>query len=164
MHAFFPRLLLLLPLLTLAHCTYLPSLPYKIDIQQGNVVTNEMVAKLKPGMTRSQVRFTLGTPLVMDIFHADRWDYVYLTAPSGRVTEEKKLTVFFQDDRLSHIQGDFPQPSAFSERESAQDILSPEQTFTPAPYIDSNMNEEPDKKGTIDFLKENQTNFYKDNQ
>ncbi len=164
MHAFFPRLLLLLLFLPLTHCTYLPSLPYKIDIQQGNVVTDEMVAKLKPGMTRSQVRFTLGTPLVIDIFHGDRWDYIYRTAPGGRVAEEKKLTVFFQDDRLSHIQGDFPQPSAFSESEPAQNIFAPEQTFTPVPDTDNNMNEEPDKKGTIDFLKENQTNFYKDDQ
>ncbi|MBC6963102.1 MAG: outer membrane protein assembly factor BamE, partial [Nitrosomonas sp.] len=105
-----------------------------------------------------------GTPLVMDIFHGDRWDYIYRTAPGGRVAEEKKLTVFFQDYRLSHIQGDFPQPPAFSESEPAPNFFSPEQTFTPAPDTDGNMNEEPDKKGTINFLKKNQTNFYKDNQ
>ena len=51
--------------------------PYKIDVQQGNFLDQEMVAKLKPGMTRSQVRFLLGTPLIADPFHPDRWDYVY---------------------------------------------------------------------------------------
>ncbi len=164
MHAFFPRLLLLFLVLPLPHCTYLPSLPYKIDIQQGNVVTDEMVAKLKPGMTRSQVRFTLGTPLIIDIFHSDRWDYIYRTAPGGQLAEEKKLAVFFQYDRLSHIEGDFPQPPAFSESKPVPDFFTPEQTFAPAPDIDSNMNEEPDQKGAIDFLKENQKNFYKDYQ
>ena len=51
--------------------------PYRIEIQQGNYVSQDMVAQLKPGMTKEQVRFVLGTPLVTDIFHADRWDYVY---------------------------------------------------------------------------------------
>lgn len=162
MHAFFPRLLLLLLSLPLTHCTYLPSLPYKIDIQQGNIVTDEMVARLKPGMTRSQVRFTLGTPLVMDVFHADRWDYIYRIAPHGRVTEEKKLTVFFKDDRLSQIQGDFPPPPAFSE--PAVNTPVPAETFVLPPDAGPTVNDDPDNKGTVDFLKENQKNFYKDNQ
>lgn len=164
MHAFFPRLLLLLLLsLSLTNCTYLPSLPYKIDIQQGNVVTDEMVARLKPGMTRSQVRFTLGTPLVMDAFHADRWDYIYRTAPHGRVTEEKKLAVFFKDDRLSHIQGDFPPPPAFSEP-AVNTTPAPTETFVPPLDTGHTVNDTPGNKGTVDFLKENQKNFYKDNQ
>lgn len=162
MYAFFPRLLLLLLLPFLPHCTYLPPFPYKIDIQQGNVVTEEMVARLKPGMTRSQVRFTLGTPLVVDVFHSDRWDYIYRLAPGGRITEERKLIVFFKNDRLSHIQGDFPQPPAFSELSPVFSI--PEKTFGSPPGVDGIENEGSDKKETIDFLKENQTNFYRDNQ
>lgn len=162
MRALLLRLLLLSLSLPLTYCTYLPSLPYKIDIQQGNFVTDEMVARLKPGMTRSQVRFTLGTPLVMDVFHADRWDYIYRTAPSGQLSEEKKLAIFFSNDRLSHIQGDFPLPPAFAE--SSPPAPASEEPFGFIPKTGSNMNEEADKKGTVDFLRENKTDFYKDNQ
>ena len=62
-------------------CSYVPRIPgvtpYKIEIQQGNFVSQDMVSQLKPGMTKEQVRFVLGTPLVTDIFHPDRWDYLY---------------------------------------------------------------------------------------
>ena len=90
--------------------------PHKIDIQQGNVVTQEMVDQLKPGMTRSQVRFVLGTPLVVDPFRADRWDYVYRLEQKGRLTENRRLTVVFEGDRLKGIDGNIepraeaPQP------------------------------------------------------
>jgi len=80
--------------------------PYKIDIQQGNVVTQEMVAKLKAGMTPSQVRFVLGSPLVIDPFHADRWDYVFLYRKQGQSEERRRLTVIFLNDKLASIEGD----------------------------------------------------------
>lgn len=96
------RLLLLLPLL-LAGCMLAP---HKIDIQQGNYVDQEMVAKLKPEMTRSQVRFVLGTPLVADSFHPNRWDYVYMTGRAGDVRSQRKITVVFDGDKLKHIEGD----------------------------------------------------------
>jgi outer membrane protein assembly factor BamE len=64
-------------LLLLAGCSSVPSLLYKIDIQQGNVITHEMLEKIKPGMTRAQVRFVLGSPVISDAFHGNRWDYVY---------------------------------------------------------------------------------------
>ncbi|MCE9639672.1 MAG: outer membrane protein assembly factor BamE, partial [Betaproteobacteria bacterium] len=64
--------------------------PYKIDIQQGNVVTQEMVDKLKAGQTRSQVRFVLGSPLVADMFHDDRWDYIYLLQRQGKPDERRR--------------------------------------------------------------------------
>jgi outer membrane protein assembly factor BamE len=93
--------------LLIAGCTYVPLLtPYKMDIQQGNVVTQAMVARLERGMSRSQVRFTLGTPLVVDPFRADRWDYVYLFARRGVVTEQRHIVVVFKDDRLDRIEGD----------------------------------------------------------
>lgn len=101
------KILLVLVAVLLSGCSYIPTLPYKIDIQQGNVVTEEMVEKLKPGMSRSQVRFVLGTPLITDVFHADRWDYFYYFAPRGSVSEKRKLTVIFDGDQLSHIEGDF---------------------------------------------------------
>jgi outer membrane protein assembly factor BamE len=88
--------------------------PYKMDIQQGNFVSQDMVAQLKPGMSREQVRAILGTPLVADIFHADRWDYVYWReAPDGK-REERRVAVFFSpDNRLERIAGDIvPSPAA----------------------------------------------------
>ena len=81
---------------------------YKIDVQQGNVLTQEMVAQLKPGQTRDQVRFILGTPLLADIFHQERWDYVY-TYRSGRTgeVESRRFSVFFdKDNRLVRVGGD----------------------------------------------------------
>ncbi len=80
--------------------------PYKMDVQQGNVVTQEMIAKVEPGMTRNQVRFALGTPLVVDPFRTDRWDYVYLYQKAGVVTEQRKIVVIFKEDRLVRIDGD----------------------------------------------------------
>ncbi len=80
--------------------------PHKIDIQQGNYIDQEMVAKLKPDMTRSQVRFILGTPLVADVFHPNRWDYVYLTGKAGDVRRQRKITVVFDGDKLKFIDGD----------------------------------------------------------
>jgi outer membrane protein assembly factor BamE len=79
---------------------------YKMDIQQGNIVTQDMVAKLQPGMSRSQVRFVLGTPLVADMFHADRWDYVYRLEQGGRMVEERKLVAVFSGEKLLRIEGD----------------------------------------------------------
>lgn len=83
-----------------------PLTPYKIDIQQGNVVTQEMISKVQPGMSRSQVRFALGTPLVADIFHNDRWDYVYQYQKAGAVTEHRRIVVHFKEDKLVRIDGD----------------------------------------------------------
>lgn len=80
--------------------------PYKLDIPQGNVLTQDMIDKLKPGMTQSQVRFILGTPLIVDPFHNDRWDYVYRLEKSGRLTESRRITVIFDQDRLKALQGD----------------------------------------------------------
>ena len=82
--------------------------PYKIDVQQGNVLTQEMVAQLKPGQTREQVRFILGTPLLTDIFHQQRWDYVYSyrKGRSGEV-ETRQFSVYFdKDNRLERASGD----------------------------------------------------------
>ena len=93
-----------------AGCKGLPTLPtltaYRMDIQQGNFVTQEMVAKLKPGMTQSQVRFILGTPLVVDAFHKDRWDYVYRYEKGGKLQEHRRIVVVFKDEKLARIEGD----------------------------------------------------------
>jgi outer membrane protein assembly factor BamE len=80
--------------------------PWKIDVRQGNFVSQKMVAQLKPGQTREQVRFILGSPLVADPFHADRWDYVYRFASGGGEVLDRRLTVFFQDNKLTRVAGD----------------------------------------------------------
>lgn len=86
--------------------------PYKVEIQQGNFVSREMVAQLEEGMkrpegvTREQVRFVLGTPLVTDAFHPDRWDYVFkLKKRNGQIISSK-LTAYFDGNRLARIDGD----------------------------------------------------------
>lgn len=84
--------------------------PYKMDIQQGNHVSPEALAKIKPGMTKSQVRFALGTPLVNDPFHANRWDYIYRLQKRGRLVEEHKATLIFDGDILTKIDTDIPLP------------------------------------------------------
>src|SRR4051812_5759995 len=104
-------LILISAVLVMSACkqnVQLPSIisPYRIDIQQGNVVTQEMVSKLKAGMTRSQVRFVLGSPLVTDMFHNDRWDYVYLMQKQGKADERRRLTVIFDGDKLVNLEGD----------------------------------------------------------
>jgi outer membrane protein assembly factor BamE len=87
-----------------AGCSWVPTWGvYKIDINQGNFITQDLVEKLKVGQTKSQVRIILGTPLVADAFHANRWDYVYRFESGGRVLEERKFTVLFQDDKLTKL-------------------------------------------------------------
>lgn len=93
-----------------AACSWKPGFinEYKIDIQQGNVLTQEMVSQLKPGQTKDQVRFILGTPVLADVFHANRWDYVYrLQKGSTGLVEERKFTVIFDaDGKLARVAGD----------------------------------------------------------
>ena len=80
---------------------------YKAEVQQGNVITQEMIDKLKPGMTRSQVRFVMGTPLVTDPFHPERWDYYYYLRRASEPTgESQRVTVIFKNDTLVAVQGD----------------------------------------------------------
>lgn len=91
---------------------------YRIDIQQGNVISQDEVNQLKPGMSRRQVIYLLGTPMLEDPFHTDRWDYIYLYEPGskGGKAEHTRLTVFFEDEKLARLQGDLaPEPMADSE-------------------------------------------------
>lgn len=94
----------LLVFLLLAGCSFLPHILYRIDVQQGNVVTEEMLEKLKPGMTKSQVIFVMGSPLIVDTFRDNRWDYVYILREKGDLIEQKRLTLFFDDDTLVNIE------------------------------------------------------------
>ena len=94
--------------------------PYRMVIQQGNFISQEMVAQLKPGMSKEQVRFVLGTPLVTDIFHSDRWDYVFYREAADGKREQRNLSVVFEQDKLARVLGDLmpaegaaPQASGF---------------------------------------------------
>ncbi len=80
--------------------------PYKIDIQQGNVVTREQAQALKPGMPRAQVRDILGSPLLTSVFHADRWDYVFTFRRQGQPLQERKLSVFFKGEVMERVESD----------------------------------------------------------
>ena len=84
--------------------------PYKPEIQQGNYVSPEIIAQVKPGMSREQVRFLLGTPLLTDIFHADRWDYVYWREAENGKRESRRVALFFSDNKLERIVGDAQLP------------------------------------------------------
>ncbi len=85
---------------------------YKIDIQQGNLITQEQLAKVKPGMNRVDVRNALGTPLLQDAFHANRWDYYFSDdratkyGPFGRETQRFQVTILFTDEKVSSITGE----------------------------------------------------------
>ncbi|MBK1700349.1 outer membrane protein assembly factor BamE [Thiococcus pfennigii] len=91
---------------------------YKMPVQQGNIITEDMVDSLRPGMTKRQVRFLLGTPLLVDFFHADRWDYTYTLRRGHEPMETKRLTLFFEDDALARIEGDMrPDPQRAADQE-----------------------------------------------
>ena len=107
-----PRAALLLSLaLMMAGCSnvtdYLPKLlrPYRPDVQQGNVITSDMVEQLRPGMTRDQVKFMLGTALLTDGFHPDRWDYLYYFKKGRwKRPQERHLIVWFKDDKVERFE------------------------------------------------------------
>ena len=86
--------------------------PYKPEIQQGNYVSQELIAQVKPGMTREQVRFLLGTPLLVDIFHNDRWDYIYTRETTDGRREKRWVALFFVDNKVARMEGDVGSPAA----------------------------------------------------
>jgi outer membrane protein assembly factor BamE len=104
---------ILIPLLTAAALASAGCV-YKLDVQQGNVVTQDAVSKLKKGMTKSEVRNVLGTPLLMDAFHGNRWDYYFSTEARGNLKERTRFSVFFDNDRLVSITGDIKAAAASS--------------------------------------------------
>jgi outer membrane protein assembly factor BamE len=85
---------------------------HRIDIQQGNLVTQEQLAKVKPGMSRNDVRNALGTPLLQDVFHANRWDYYFTNdqatkyGPFGRDKQKYQVTVFFENELVAKVEGE----------------------------------------------------------
>lgn len=104
------KLIILFLILSCTACSYFPG-AHKIDIDQGNIVTQEMVDQLRPGMTKEQVRFVMGTPLIMDTFDQSRWDYLLTEEHNGGERTLTRMSLFFTKGNLTSFSGDFrPSP------------------------------------------------------
>ena len=79
---------------------------HKIDIQQGNVIDQEMINKLTPALGKKQVEFIMGTPMLIDPFHSERWEYIYSFQEGGKVREQRHITLHFENGKLAYISGD----------------------------------------------------------
>ena len=108
--------------------------PYKVDILQGNVLTQEQVQVLQVGMSREQVRDILGTPLLASVFHAQRWDYVFTLKRQGQAPQRRQLSLWFKDNRLERFDGDdVPTEQAFVESLQVQRKAAPIPALTATP-------------------------------
>ena len=104
---------------------------YKIDIQQGNVIEQEMLDQLRPGLDKAQTRFIMGAPMLIDPFRNNRWEYIYSFQKGGGVREQRHITLHFEDDKLTHISGDI-RPATATRRDriiitEQQGIIVPKQ-------------------------------------
>ncbi len=86
-------------------------LVHRIDVQQGNYVTQDSAARLRVGMTRAEVRQAIGTPLLADAFHANRWDYYFSNSQGGKREDSKRFSVYFQDDKVVSFGGNTQPPA-----------------------------------------------------
>lgn len=124
--------------------TALPTIkPYKLDVQQGNVVTSKMLLQLRPGMTKSQVRFIMGTPLLQDSFHGNRWDYVYQMRENGKIIEQRRVILDFENELLKSVRGDVI-PAGSDKAKAAEENNTGTRVVEPA---------KPKEKGMLDKLK-----------
>lgn len=140
------HLFILAALLCVSCGTQLPSIkPFKLDIQQGNVVTSKMLLQLRPGMTKSQVRFIMGSPLVQDSFHGNRWDYVYQMHENGKLVEQRRVILDFENELLKSVRGDVV--PAGSEQAKAAEVTAPTGTRVVPPVKVEK------EKGLLDKLK-----------
>jgi len=80
---------------------------YTINVQQGNIIDQSMIDQLRPNMTKRQVLYIMGSPMLDNVFHPERWDYIYSNQPGGEPRQEKKITLMFDGDNIVGIQGDF---------------------------------------------------------
>ena len=114
-------------------CTKLPSFTdvgvpglYRLDVRQGNAFNDAALARLEVGMARSKVIHLLGSPAIDDVFHPDRWEYLYSFAPGGEEGQWRRIVLHFEDDRLVRMEGDLPPPdTATTEPETAKVVEVP---------------------------------------
>lgn len=136
----------ILALLCASCGTALPTIkPYKLDVQQGNVVTSKMLLQLRPGMTKSQVRFIMGTPLIQDSFHDKRWDYVYQMRENGKITEQRRVILDFENELLKTVRGDVAPSGSDKLKEKEDTANTGTRVINPAA--------KPADKGLMDKLK-----------
>jgi len=118
-----------------------------MDIQQGNVVTSKMVMQLRPGMTKSQVRFIMGTPLIQDSFRSNRWDYFYQMRQEGKIIEQRRVILEFENEGLARVRGDVI-PAGSGQQELATPATTPESLSK-----STKAKAKKDEKGLVDKLK-----------
>ena len=119
----FRVILLSIALLSLTACFKI----YRLDVQQGNVITDEMIGKLKPGMSQNTVKSVLGTPLVTDPFHKDRWDYYYgYRNGSDKTEQHHHITVVFENKKFLRIEGDLSKVVKKEVNNDPTDLKEPE--------------------------------------
>jgi outer membrane protein assembly factor BamE len=117
--------------------------PFKMDIQQGNVVTSKMLLQLRPGMSKSQVKFVMGTPLIVDSFHGNRWDYFYQLRQGGKIIEQRRVILDFEKDLLARVRGDVvPQGTAGAEPSTETNVAT-----------SKSIEAKPKEEGLLDKLK-----------
>jgi len=137
-----PRMKKLLVIIAIFACLWLAAcsiadwrLVHRIDVQQGNVIDQKALNQLKPGMTRRQVQFVIGSPMVADVFHQDRWDYIYRMQPGTGKVEEQHVTFYFENDKLARISGTMHPEDAgdgpVSTREQVTLVVPPEKRVPP---------------------------------
>lgn len=111
--------------------------PYRIDVRQGNYITQDMVVKLKAGQSKDQVRFILGSPLIEEAFHRERWDYIYRLKPGHGEVIERTFAVYFVDDKLARVSGDViaetPEAAAADQKNAADKTKVIDISGVPAP-------------------------------
>jgi outer membrane protein assembly factor BamE len=142
-------------ILSLTACSWVPDLSgiglprvHKVDVQQGNVIEQDQINQLRPGMNKEQVHFIMGTPMLDDSFHANRWDYLYRFQPGYGPLEKKQATLYFNHDaKLINIQGTFRPGDAAEETHSTTEII-----IVPLEDYDSESDEKSYWRSFIDFF------------
>jgi outer membrane protein assembly factor BamE len=135
------KLALVFLLLTITACSEFPWV-YKIDIEQGNIIEQEAVDQLIPGLTKDQVRFILGSPINIDTFNQQRWDYIYSMSRGGGGHRQERLSLYFVGDRLEYFQGDFIPSDAMEDEQAAEeDIIEEQQKQAKAELLDQNVDQ-----------------------
>jgi outer membrane protein assembly factor BamE len=116
-------ILTLLPLLSGCSSWEDFSLVHSPDIEQGNIITPEMVALLKPGMSKRQVRFALGTPMLIDVFHQQRWDYLFAVKQRNKPIDIKRYSLYFEGDTLARFGGEIEPASDTESSQEKKELL-----------------------------------------
>jgi outer membrane protein assembly factor BamE len=135
------RYFLLLLFVLLVGCgSTIPTVkPFKMDIQQGNVVTSKMLLQLRPGMTKSQVKFIMGSPLLIDSFHTNRWDYFYQLRQAGKIVEQRRVILDFDKELLAKVRGDVVPEGTAGAATGAESSVAKTITVEPKPKQEEGM-------------------------